>query len=152
MINRGGENAYFIEVENALGAHLAVAEVAVVGVPDPMMGEKVGAVVGRTPGTVGWHELVTFVAEYLADFKVPQYLVIRPEPLPKYPPAKCSRHCCASRSSGEGRSAERRRSSGTCSGGTQASGSGRASGRPLGGGTRPASMNRGGETAKFSSR
>ena len=45
MINRGGENVYCVEVENALAAHPAVGEVAVVGVPDPMMGEKVGAVV-----------------------------------------------------------------------------------------------------------
>ena len=89
MINRGGENVYSIEVENALGAHPAVAEVAVLGVPDPMMGEKVGAVVVPRPGhTVEPHELVTFAAEHLADFKVPQYLVVRPEPLPKNPGGK----------------------------------------------------------------
>ena len=89
MINRGGENVYSIEVENALGAHLAVAEVAVLGVPDPMMGEKVGAVVVPRPGhTVEPDELVTFAAEHLADFKVPQYLIVRPEPLPKNPGGK----------------------------------------------------------------
>ena len=89
MINRGGENVYSIEVENALGAHLAVAEVAVLGVPDPMMGEKVGAVVVPRPGhTVEPDELVTFAAERLADFKVPQYLIVRPEPLPKNPGGK----------------------------------------------------------------
>ena len=89
MINRGGENVYSIEVENALGAHLAVAEVAVLGVPDPMMGEKVGAVVVPRPGhTVEPDELVTFAGERLADFKVPQYLIVRPEPLPKNPGGK----------------------------------------------------------------
>ena len=45
MINRGGENVYSVEVENALCGHPDVIEVAVVGVPDPVMGEKVGAVV-----------------------------------------------------------------------------------------------------------
>ena len=50
MINRGGENVYCVEVENALAAHPDVIEVAVVGVPDPVMGEKVGAVVLPRPG------------------------------------------------------------------------------------------------------
>ena len=45
MINRGGENVYCVEVENVLVAHPGVFEVAVVGVPDDVMGEKVGAVV-----------------------------------------------------------------------------------------------------------
>ena len=50
MVNRGGENVYCVEVENALVAHPAVFEVAVVGVPDAMMGEKVGAIVVLHPG------------------------------------------------------------------------------------------------------
>ncbi|HLH13537.1 MAG TPA: AMP-binding protein, partial [Solirubrobacteraceae bacterium] len=45
MINRGGENVYCIEVENALAGAPGVGEAAVVAVPDEMMGEKVGAVV-----------------------------------------------------------------------------------------------------------
>ena len=45
MINRGGENVYSIEVESALVGAPGIAEVAVVPVPDEMMGEKVGAVV-----------------------------------------------------------------------------------------------------------
>ena len=45
MINRGGENVYSIEVENALAGAPGVGEAAVVGVPDEMMGEKVGAVI-----------------------------------------------------------------------------------------------------------
>jgi acyl-CoA synthetase (AMP-forming)/AMP-acid ligase II len=86
MINRGGENGHCIEVENALGAHPAVGEVAV---PDPMMGEKVGAVVAPQPGhTVKPDELVTFAAGHLAAFKVPQYLVVRPDPLPRNPGGK----------------------------------------------------------------
>ena len=50
MVNRGGENVYCVEVENALSAHPAVYEVAVVGVPDKMMGEKVGAAIVLKPG------------------------------------------------------------------------------------------------------
>ena len=51
MINRGGENVYCVEVENALAAAPGVFEVAVIGVPDDMMGEKVGAVLVPTPGS-----------------------------------------------------------------------------------------------------
>ena len=51
MVNRGGENVYCVEVENALVQHPAVFEVAVMGVPDEMMGEKVGAIIVPRPGT-----------------------------------------------------------------------------------------------------
>jgi acyl-CoA synthetase (AMP-forming)/AMP-acid ligase II len=89
MINRGGENVYSVEVENALAARPAVGEVAVVGVADPMMGEKVGAVVVPRPGTtVDAVELLAFAREHLADFKVPQYVAIRTEPLPRNPGGK----------------------------------------------------------------
>ncbi len=89
MINRGGENVYCVEVENALAAHPAVGEVAVVGVPDSMMGEKVGAVVVPLPGrTLDVPELVSYAREHLADFKVPQYLVVRSEALPRNPGGK----------------------------------------------------------------
>ena len=50
MINRGGENVYCVEVENALAGAPGVDEAAVLGVPDEMMGEKVGAVVVAAPG------------------------------------------------------------------------------------------------------
>jgi acyl-CoA synthetase (AMP-forming)/AMP-acid ligase II len=89
MINRGGENVYCVEVENALAAHPAVFEVAVVGVPDEMMGEKVGAIIVPRPGLqlkVG--EVLEFAAERIGDFKVPQYVVVRAEPLPRNPGGK----------------------------------------------------------------
>jgi acyl-CoA synthetase (AMP-forming)/AMP-acid ligase II len=89
MINRGGENVYCVEVENALAAHPAVGEVAVLGVPDSMMGEKVGAVVVPLPGQeLDPQELVVFAKERLADFKVPQYVAVRSEPLPRNPGGK----------------------------------------------------------------
>jgi long-chain acyl-CoA synthetase len=89
MICRGGENVYCVEVENALAAHPAVFEVAVLGVPDEMMGEKVGAVVVPRPGQpleVG--DLLAFARTQLADFKVPQFVVIRSEPMPRNPGGK----------------------------------------------------------------
>jgi long-chain acyl-CoA synthetase len=89
MINRGGENVYCVEVENALAGHPAVGEVAVVGVPDSMMGEKVGAVVVPLPGRdLDPQELVVFAQERLADFKFPQYVAVRTEPLPRNPGGK----------------------------------------------------------------
>jgi acyl-CoA synthetase (AMP-forming)/AMP-acid ligase II len=84
MINRGGENVYCVEVENALHQHPAVFEAAVIGVPDEMMGEKVGAVIVTKPGyKLTASELISFAREHLADFKVPQFVVIRAELLPR---------------------------------------------------------------------
>jgi acyl-CoA synthetase (AMP-forming)/AMP-acid ligase II len=89
MINRGGENVYCVEVENALAAHPAVFEVAVIGVPDEMMGEKVGVVIVPQPGKlIEPAEVVAFAHDHLADFKVPQFIVIRQEPLPRNPSGK----------------------------------------------------------------
>ncbi len=89
MVNRGGENVYCVEVENALAAHPAVFEVAVMGVPDEMMGEKVGAVVVLKPGTQATpKEICAFAKEHIADFKVPQFMVIRVENLPRNPGGK----------------------------------------------------------------
>ncbi len=84
MINRGGENVYSLEVENVLAGAPGVAEVAVLPVPDDMMGEKVGAVVVPVPGgqlDVG--SVLTHCKRHLADFKVPQYVVVRDQPLPR---------------------------------------------------------------------
>jgi long-chain acyl-CoA synthetase len=89
MVNRGGENVYCVEVENALAAHPAVFEVAVMGVADEMMGEKVGAVIVPKPGkTIEPGELLAFARERLADFKIPQYVAIRSEALPRNPGGK----------------------------------------------------------------
>jgi acyl-CoA synthetase (AMP-forming)/AMP-acid ligase II len=89
MINRGGENVYCVEVENALIGAPGVGEVAVVGVPDSMMGEKVGAVIVPLPGaTVDPSAVITYAREHLADFKVPQFISVRPAPLPRNPNGK----------------------------------------------------------------
>ncbi len=89
MVNRGGENVYCVEVENALCAHPAVFECAVMGVPDTMMGEKVGAIVVLKPGADAHPaEICQFLQGRLADFKIPQYMSIRPETLPRNPGGK----------------------------------------------------------------
>jgi acyl-CoA synthetase (AMP-forming)/AMP-acid ligase II len=86
MINRGGENVYSVEVENALCAHPDVVEVAVVGVPDPVMGEKVGAVVLPRAGVSRDDlipDLIAYARTQLADFKVPQFVRVLDGPLPR---------------------------------------------------------------------
>jgi long-chain acyl-CoA synthetase len=89
MLNRGGENVYCVEVETALTAHPDIFEVAVMGVPDDMMGEKVGAVVVPKPGrTIEVSSVIRFAEACLADFKVPQYMVVREEFLPRNPGGK----------------------------------------------------------------
>jgi long-chain acyl-CoA synthetase len=89
MVNRGGENVYCVEVENALAAHPAVFEVSVTAVPDQMMGEKVGAVIVPKPGqNPAIADILAFARTQLADFKVPQYMVLRTEMLPRNPGGK----------------------------------------------------------------
>ena len=89
MINRGGENVYCVEVENALIGAPGVGEVAVVGVPDSMMGEKVAAVIVPLPGaSVDPRVVLDFARERLADFKVPQFIAVRTDPLPRNPNGK----------------------------------------------------------------
>jgi acyl-CoA synthetase (AMP-forming)/AMP-acid ligase II len=89
MINRGGENVYSIEVENALAAAPGVGEAAALAVPDEMMGEKVGAVIVPLAGVdLDVEAIVGHVRGRLADFKVPQYIALREEPLPRNPAGK----------------------------------------------------------------
>jgi long-chain acyl-CoA synthetase len=89
MIIRGGENVYCVEVEAALYEHPAVADCAVIGVPHPVLGEEVGAVVVLRPGEdVGADELARFVGERLAAFNVPSRFWFRAEPLPRNPAGK----------------------------------------------------------------
>ncbi len=89
MINRGGENVYSIEVESALAGAPGVGEAAAVAVPDDMMGEKVGAVIVPTAGTeLDVEAVVAHARERIADFKVPQYVAVRADPLPRNPGGK----------------------------------------------------------------
>ncbi|WP_299557349.1 AMP-binding protein [uncultured Mycolicibacterium sp.] len=77
VIITGGENVASREVEDVLSAHPAVAEVAVVGVPDPYWGEAVCAVVVPTPGVPRPEadELAGFVRARIAAFKRPRHVL-----------------------------------------------------------------------------
>jgi fatty-acyl-CoA synthase len=88
MIISGGVNVYPAEVEAVLDAHPAVAEVAVVGVPDREWGERVRAfVVKRDGATVDEGALKVFARERLAGPKVPRDFVFL-DALPRNPTGK----------------------------------------------------------------
>ena len=73
MIVSGGENIYPAEVENALMQHPAVADGAVIGVPDGTWGEAVKAVVVLRPGaTATERDIVEFVRARIAHYKSPK--------------------------------------------------------------------------------
>ena len=84
MIIRGGENVYCVEIENRLVEHPAIADAAVIGVPHPTLGEEVKAVIEVAEGEdIGIDEVQRWVAETLADFKVPAYVEVRHDKLPR---------------------------------------------------------------------
>jgi fatty-acyl-CoA synthase len=77
LIIRGGENIYPPEVEEFLGRHPSVAEAAVVGVPDPVLGEAVAAwVVVKSGARLTPDELRAFCQGQIAHFKIPKYIEI----------------------------------------------------------------------------
>ena len=83
LIIRGGYNVYPSEIENVLHAHPAVAEAAVVGVPDERLGEEVmAAIILRPSMELLEHELVAYCRERLAAYKCPRIFLFRSE-LPK---------------------------------------------------------------------
>ena len=89
MINRGGENVYSIEVENALAGAPGVGEAAAVGVPDEMMGEKVGAVIVPAAGASSTSTPSSrTAASGSPTSRCPQYVAVRAEPLPRNPGGK----------------------------------------------------------------
>jgi long-chain acyl-CoA synthetase len=84
MLIRGGENIYCVEIEDALFAHPAVIDAAVVGLPHRVLGEEVGAAVRLREGaSVSAPELRDHVAKLLPAHKVPVVIEVREEELPK---------------------------------------------------------------------
>ena len=88
MIISGGENIYPAEVENALMKHPAVADGAVIGVPDERWGETVKACVVLRPGAQATErEIIDFLRERIAHFKCPRSVDFS-DTLPRNPSGK----------------------------------------------------------------
>ncbi|MDQ2905647.1 MAG: hypothetical protein M3Y81_19140, partial [Chloroflexota bacterium] len=88
MIISGGANIYPAEIEAVLVAHPAVADAAVIGVPDTLWGETVKAVVQLRPGASATaDEMITFCGEQLADYKKPRSVDFVAE-MPRNPTGK----------------------------------------------------------------
>ena len=84
MIIRGGFNVYPREVEEVLYEHPAVAEVAVLGIPDATMGEEVKAFIYLKAGaSVNEEDIRAFCKERVAAYKYPRTIVFLDAPLPK---------------------------------------------------------------------
>lgn len=78
MIITGGENVFCAEVENAVAAHPAVAQVAVIGVPDPDFGERVHAVIVPKPGqTPTAEDIKAHCKGRIANYKCPRSIELR---------------------------------------------------------------------------
>jgi long-chain acyl-CoA synthetase len=88
MINRGGEKIWSLEVENVLYRNPKVLEAVAVGVPDPVFGEEVKAVIVLKPATEATaEEIQEFCRRYLAKYKIPKYVEFR-DTLPRNPAGK----------------------------------------------------------------
>jgi long-chain acyl-CoA synthetase len=88
MIVSGGENIYPAEIENVLAGHPAVAEVAVIGVPDEKWGETVKAVVVlKSAQQAAAADIIAYGKEHLAGYKCPTSVDFIPA-LPRNPSGK----------------------------------------------------------------
>lgn len=90
MFISGGENVYPAEIESVLAGHPGVAEVAVVGIPDPVWGEVGCAIVVPSPAGLDEAALLDYAGSRLARFKIPKRLLIV-EALPRTGPGKVDR-------------------------------------------------------------
>lgn len=91
VINRGGYKIYSAEVEGVLAQMPGLVEAALVGRPDPVLGERVHAFVS-VAGPVAEAELTAFCAARLADYKVPESWTITSQPLPRNSTGKLAKN------------------------------------------------------------
>lgn len=88
MINRGGENIYPREIEIPLEGHPKIKEVAVVGQPDPALGERVKAcIILKEPGIMTAEEVKEYLRDKIAKYKLPE-LVEFYDDFPRNPTGK----------------------------------------------------------------
>jgi fatty-acyl-CoA synthase len=88
MIFRGGANIYPREIEEVLYQHPKVLEAAVVGVPDPRLGERACAcIVPKSGQSFSFEEMTTFLRDKIATYKLPEHLQIV-DSLPRTPTGK----------------------------------------------------------------
>jgi long-chain acyl-CoA synthetase len=83
MINRAGYKVFSAEVENVLSQHPQIVEAAVIARPDRVLGEKVHAFVTVRDALLGEDAVRAFCRARLADYKVPEFVTIGTEPLPR---------------------------------------------------------------------
>jgi long-chain acyl-CoA synthetase len=92
MINRGGENIYPREIEIPLEKHPKIAEVAVVGAPDPALGERVRACIVLHPScSMTAEEVREYLSDKIAKYKIPEIVEFRPD-MPRNPTGKIMKH------------------------------------------------------------
>lgn len=92
MVVSGGENVYPAEIESVLYSHPAIADIAVIGVPDEKWGEAVKAVIVPKPGHApDAAEIIAYARERLAGYKIPKSIDFV-ETLPRNPTGKVVKH------------------------------------------------------------
>ena len=88
MINRGGENIYPREIEVVLEAHPDVSAVAVIGVPDDALGERVKAVIEPSGPDILTEDIVkAYLKDKLAPYKIPEFIELT-DNIPRNPTGK----------------------------------------------------------------
>lgn len=101
IINRGGKKYFPREIEELLYEHPKIVQVAIVGAPDPRLGEKNCLCVITRPGaTLGLEEVVAFLKGRVADYKLPEAIVVM-EDFPMTPTGKIRRPELVKRVSGQ---------------------------------------------------
>jgi len=96
LIIRGGENIYPFEIENCIEELAGVVETAVIGVDHDMLGQEVKAIIVVAPGTdLTDLDVHNYCKSKLSAYKIPAYIEMRTERLPRNPSGKILKHVLA---------------------------------------------------------